>query len=390
MFHKRHHKTRRKKSRSHQRGLEKFLNSRLIIVLGVLFILIGLYYSLRTGEGTGNFSNVIRGFLSSSGSSSSNDASGMGSPMVLFYFLPAGLALIASLRYVPNYSNYTYPTAVICAIYLIIVQTKILMLNFINALWSYPDFFIAAIFLLVPPLLLSIHSLLHRKSTLLFLSLLYFYISIVAYSSFYGRFFEILFMLVLIFGVSIHWVAQKIEKPAINLVNFLFATGFFGLFWLRKFVVNAKPEFLPLFLIFGFLFYLLFAAIVLWSSTDKEHPMPKWMQSLLTGSNLLFYLGTTGYVIFKFFAFGYLWIFVGVLLLVHLAVFEGPKTQQNGGLAVPAPPIGPAARLICFTADAPPEYGIDFHGRTRCRIAGYMPNNTGTSFPSRVQWPLPC
>ena len=108
-----------------------------------------------------------------------------------------------------------------------------------------------------------------------------------------------------------------------------------GLFWLRKFVVNTKSEFLPVFFIFGTLFYLLFYAIVIYTSHSKENPLPKWMQLLISWANLSVFLGTTGYVLFKYFAFGYLPALVILLLLFNILGFYLIKRYNSPAWQLP-------------------------------------------------------
>lgn len=314
---KRKHKLGRNGGRNQKRGLERFITSRLFIVLGSVFLLIGLYYSFSSG-GTNSLSGMLMDLLRPSDSVHVQEAVGNGLTILLFCFMPAGLALIVSGFYAKKFSSVTYPASLIIALYLIVIQTKVLVINFNYGGSYYPSFFIASLFLFLPVLLFFTNAFCHRKPAILILACLYFYISVVLYAANYSGRFDYLFPFVLIFSMVIAWVSQRIESPYINLINFFFAIGFFGLFWLRKFVVSSKPDFLIEFYVFSVLFYLLFYLLVVYASNAKEHPLNNWFQSIIICSNLLFFLGTTSFVIFKYYSFGFLWIFVLGLLLANL------------------------------------------------------------------------
>ena len=163
----------------------------------------------------------------------------------------------------------------------------------------------------------------------------YFYISVLLYAPTYVIRWEYLFTYTIVFSLAIAWIGHTIKKSTILWVNPLFAFGLFCLFWLRKFVVNIKPEFLPVFFIFGTLFYLLFYALVLYTSYAKENPIPKWMQLLISWANLSVFLGTTGYVLFKYFAFGYLPVLVILLLLFNILGFYLIKRYNSPAWQLP-------------------------------------------------------
>jgi len=318
MIRKRKHKIRRKSSRNRERLVEKFLNSRLFIVLGAVFLLLGLYYSLHSSESSGSFSGVLMNLLRPSEDAQTIEVPGSGFVSLLLYFLPAALGLIVASWFAQRYSTITHPASLLMAFYLIVIQTKILVLNFNYGGCYYYSFFMASLFLFIPVLLFFMSALFHKRAEILVFACFYFYLSVVLYAANYSGRFEYLFPFVIIFSLAFYWIGQKIEKPAFNLINCAFAFGYLGIFWLRKFVVNTKPDFLILFLIFSALFYLLFYAIVIFASSKGEHPLGKWMQLVLNWSNLFFFLGTTFYVIFKYYTFGYLWIFVLALLLFNI------------------------------------------------------------------------
>lgn len=288
------------------------------MVIGALFLLTGVYYAMTATEGSSDFNGMMMSLLRPSDDATLIEVTGKGLGILFLYFFPALLALIGSILYAKKFSPITYPASIISALYLIVIQTKVLVINFNYGTYYYPSFFIASLFLFIPILLLSISALLHRNSILLIFACFYFYISVVLYSANYSGRFEYLFPFVLIFSCIIAWVGQRIQRPYINLINFSFAIFFFGLFWLRKFVVNSKPDFLTDYFIFGILFYLLFYAVSVYAPGAGERPLRPWMQLVFTWSNLVFFAGTASYVLLKYFGFGYLWVFALIILLFNL------------------------------------------------------------------------
>jgi len=310
------HHTRRKRSHRKERGFERFLSSRLFIGLGIVFLLIGLYYSFASSEEGDGLYELFMKFLKPSESVRTAVTGGSGIELFFSYYFPAILALIVSSVYARKFRSVTYPASLLVAFYLIAIQIKIYGLGW--TMYNYPDFFISSLFLVLPVALLFISALLHRKSILLILACVIFYITVLLFAAIYNTRYDYLFSLVLIFSVMIAYTGRKIEQPYVNLVNFVFVTGFFGLFWLRKFVTNSKPELLPEFFIFGFLFYILFYIIVIYASQSKEHPMRRWMQVVISFTNMLFLVCTTFFILTTYYSFGYLWIYVLSLLIFNV------------------------------------------------------------------------
>ncbi|MCX6279456.1 MAG: DUF2339 domain-containing protein [Bacteroidetes bacterium] len=128
----------------------------------------------------------------------------------------------------------------------------------------------------------------------------------------------ILLSLIILFTIGIAWSSRKFNKPTVNLTNFCFAIAIFGLHWLRKLAVNSRTEYMLLFFIYGIFFYVLFYAVIVYTSSAKEKALSKWMQLTMALTNLLFYSGTTAFVIIKYYSYGYLWIFALALLILNL------------------------------------------------------------------------
>jgi hypothetical protein len=335
MYQNRRHRTSRKSSHRKERGIERFFTSRLFIVLGILFLLIGLYYAFSSSGGSGNFYDMFINALqpTNGGSRPAIEFSGKGTWVLLLCFVPAILALSISGFYARKYKSITYNATLIIILFLIAMQVKVLMLFITGETHS---FFIAvALSLLLPILLLFVSAYYHRKPGILILTCLYVFISAVIYAFIYGRPYDYLLPFVLIFSGGIFWVGQKINRPYVNLASFFFATGFSGLFWARNFILNSKTDTLLQFYIIGILFYLLFHAITIFASQSKEHPLRKWMQMVLGWSNMVFFVGTTSFVIIKYYSFGYLWAFVLAVLLFNVAVIYLLKRYKGNAWELP-------------------------------------------------------
>ena len=317
-IHRSHH-SRRPKTIKPVKGFERLLNAKTFIALGAIFVLVGIYSSLSSGNGTNGFIEMIKRFLIPNiVDMPIAEASGSGIAELFLYFAPAIFILIATLILSGNYKKITYPVSLLTAIYLTVIQIKISYFNFNFGGCYYPDFFIGTLLLLLPALLLLANGFIHRKPALLIITCFYLYFSPILLSLNYFNHYEFLFSYVILFGVLVSLIAKKIEKPVIHLINIAFTWGFFGLYWLRKFVVNSRPEFLPLFFTFGILSYFLFYAVVIFSSDKKENRPPKWLQFTLIGSNLVIFLGTTLWVLHRFYAPAYQPLLIGALLLFNL------------------------------------------------------------------------
>ena len=285
------HRSHRRSSRPDKKGLDRFLSSPLFLVLGSIFLLIGLYSSLSATKGSNGFYDALMSFfIPAVDGPIGPEIAGSGLTEVLLYFLPAMVLLAVSLIFQRNYRQVTLPAAVLASVYLIVIQVKISFVNPLTGGCFYPDFLTAILLLWVSSLLLLGTAYSHRNLPLQILTCLFFYVSALLLASIYITRWEYLLTFILLFTILIALVGQKTEKPTIHVINAVFAWGFLGLIWLRKLVINAKPEFLPLFFTFAILFYLLFYAIVLFSSSKKENPQPKWSGLVITVPNFLFLL----------------------------------------------------------------------------------------------------
>jgi hypothetical protein len=170
MPHSRVHKTRSKSKHRKKRGFERFFQSRLPIVSGVLFLLAGLYYLISSSdsEGSVSFIDMFRSFLSPS-----DDApvmllaAGEGFLTLALLFLPALIGLTVTGYYATRYKLVTYPVSIIISIYLIVIQAKTLITDLMAGVSTYPNIFISILFLLLPIVLVIVNSKLHHRFLLL-------------------------------------------------------------------------------------------------------------------------------------------------------------------------------------------------------------------------------
>ena len=335
MFQNRRHKTRRNSIHRKERGIERFLSSRLFIVLGVSFLITGIFYSIGSSSGSGGFFDFLINALqpSNTGAEPAIEFSGKGFWVLLLYFMPVIVALSISNFYAKRFARYTYPAALIITLYLIAIQVKVLGLYLTG---ETPSFFIAmALSLILPVVLLFFSAFLHRKPGILILTCFYVYISMIIYTYIYGRPYDYLFPYILLFSGGIYWIGHKIKYPTINLINFFFATGFSGLFWARNFILNSKTDTLLQFYIIGILFYLLFYTKTVLASHSKTHPLRSWMQMLLSWSNLAFFVGTTSFVLVKYYSLSYLWVFVLAVLLFNILGLYLQRKYKSNAWALP-------------------------------------------------------
>ena len=303
-----------------QKGeIEKLIFTRLLIVFGLLFLISGLYLFFSSSNLSVYILNSIQSLLKPSIEHTKSIYSFNSSLNItlLLYFIPAISILIASLYFAGKYRVTSFILITIVSMYFIFIQVR-LFINTYSGGCSYDNnLIIAVFFLIITAMLLVKAALIYGNFFFSALTCLYFYFSTLLYVlSIDGH--EVLFVLIILFSIVIILMGEKIKQPQINLVNYLLATGFFSIYFFKKIIINSELEFLPIFFIFGGLYYVLFYLIPVFSSGSEDKPLSKWMQSLLGSSNLLFYVGTTSLVLLKFYNYSSLCFFVPVLLLVNI------------------------------------------------------------------------
>jgi len=316
-IHTHSHTPKKKNHRKQKSWFERIFSGRIILILGITFLIFGLYYSISSTDYVNQFYSKLLNFFRPS-VSLDTDVKGSGFGVLILYFLPALLVLIFSTIYSNKIIKYSLPVSLIPAIYLTGIQIYFYINYFIGG-YYFQNFAMASVCLFFPPLLLFISGYRQEKQLLLVLGCIYFYISSVLLAGVYSAYYlNFLFCYVILFTVIIAWFGNKIKFPFINILNSVFAIGFFSLVFLRKFVINSKPEFLIFYFIYGSLLYLVFYGVVLIQSNEKEQPVRNWMQLILGGSNLLFFFCSLAYLLLKYYTSGSLLIFVSTLLLFNV------------------------------------------------------------------------
>jgi hypothetical protein len=287
MEQKREHQSSRKIRIKKQTAFERFLSSSLFFILGTLSLVAGAYSLATSGSG---FQSLVDMFLGS--------------------LTPAAEKTVTA----------GLPTA----------GSTVL-----RAGSAYPSFPVASLILFAVMTLIHVAALRFRSETLLIISCLFFYLPVLFFSTVYLDRPEYLLGYVLLFTLSVTLVGLKIKKSVIHLVNQVFVYGFTGLFWLVNFVVNQTTGLLPHFFIAGILFYLFFYVLMLFASKAKEPPFPKWIQLVISWNSLAFFLGTTSYIIFKYYGFGYLPVLVIALLIINILVIFLIQRNQKQAWSLP-------------------------------------------------------
>ncbi len=316
---KRHHR-RTGKSRINKRNfIERFVTSVLFKIIGVLILCFGVFYALNSLDIKFGIDDLmVRLFKAENDIQKPPISSDNFNVLLVFYFLPGILLLIFSSVIAKRNSLVSYIFSIIAIVSFLFIQIKVLAFDFYKGGDVYPSYFIAVIFLVFTTMGPITNAVLLKKQSILTLTCIYFYLCLILYVSMYGWHLNYLLPLLLLFTIGIAWTSVKINKYNINIVNFILAISFFSIFWLRKLLVNSKTEFLFPFLIYSSILFLLFYFIIFYSSSDKVNAMSKWMQMIIGFSNLIFYAGTTAFVMIKYFSFDYLWVFALALLLFNI------------------------------------------------------------------------
>lgn len=294
------------------------LISKALAAAGIGFTLAGLVYAITLFK---NSDSLIQLFLNLFQPQEvvevEQEMPGGTSNGFLFFFLPSvlGLAVLGFFRNVLKPWN--KPISVFLASAVLFIQIILALKMFLQGEWYFPNLAIAILFIVFIAVVHFWNAWRLKSVHVLILASGYFYFSLITLTAYYAGGHEYYFSVAIIFSVVFYMVTKAIAKPSLNLLNNAFALGFMGLFWLRKFVVNTKPDFLLVFLVFATAFYILFYVIALLASRKEQLRLSKWSQLAMLWGNFLFFAGTTGFVIIKFYGIGYLWILVTVLLLLH-------------------------------------------------------------------------
>lgn len=294
------------------------LISKALAAIGIVFTLAGFVYAITLFK---NSDSLIQLFLNLFQPQElvevEQEMPGGTFNGFLFFFLPSVVGL-AIFGYFKNLlKQWNKPISVFLASAVMFLQIILALKMFLQGEWYFPNLAISILFIVLIVIVHFWNAWRLKSVSVLLIAIGYFYFSLLTLSVFYLRSFEYYFSVAIIFSVVHYMVSKAIAKPSLNLLNQAFAIGFIGLFWLRKFVVNTKPDFLLVFLVFATAFYILFYVITLLASRKDQPGLSKWSQVGMLWGNFLFFAATTGFVIIKFYGFGYLWILVSALILLH-------------------------------------------------------------------------
>ena len=303
------------KSPKEKGQLERMIFSRLLVLSGIFIFLIGLYFMLSTADLIHKVQQYYHSFFSPSTTNTVYVVNSISLLSLFLYFLPGFCILILSILFSKKYKILSYSASILAAVYFAVVQIK-LVHGFIFHGIYFHNFSEGSVFLISSLLLLLVSVFTLKKVWVLYLSSIYIHLtSLLFIIGFGGEMYLPLFAFLFLFDIVAAWLEGLIKKPTIHVLNYLFSFILFGFFFVRKFIVNSKTEFLPLFFVFGGLFFLLFYLIPLVSSGRKEKSLSHGMQLVLTGFNLFFYLGTTSFVLLKYYNYGSFCLFIPVLAL---------------------------------------------------------------------------
>ncbi|MEI7727380.1 MAG: DUF2339 domain-containing protein [Bacteroidota bacterium] len=323
----RHHSRHHSNKPSRRFSFVRFITSSIFKISGIILLLAAVLYALFSLEFSFSFDDILAKLFEPAGNiqAATTASDGDFDATLIYYFLP-GMLVLGLAWFLAKRSGFLANLlSLVTVIFFIALQTKILAYDAYVGGSVYPDLLTACIFLVVTMAGLFINALLVKKPVILILTSVYFYLSMILFVTMYGLHLNYLLPLVILFTMSVAWSSGKIKNQTINLVNFILALGFFGLFWLRKLVVNEQVEYLLPFFIYAAIFYILFYAVVLYASSDKEKAMPAWMQAAMGLTNAGFYAATTSFVIMQYYSIGNLWIMVVALLLFNLAGLVAAK-----------------------------------------------------------------
>lgn len=313
-----HH--RRHKSSSHKKfAVERFVTSKVFKILGIIVLLTGVFYALRSLNITEGLEGLlVKLFQPSDDLPIGADSEGFNVSLI-YYYLPGILVLILAGLYTNRFSVYRYIISLMVVLYFTLIQVSIFVQNYVGGGGiSYGNIATALMFLLLTIVVLFFNAMRQKKCAIVISFTMYYYLSLeLALIMYVYRPYHI-FPFIILYSAAIAWLAKKIHRPVVNLVNIAGYLFILSLFVLRKFIVRSQPDYLATFFIYAALFYILFYGVVIYSSMDKGKPMSKWMQITMGFTNFLFYAGTTAFVIVKYYSFDYLWILALALLLFNI------------------------------------------------------------------------
>ena len=313
-------KTKRSSKTKKSNPIEKYFPI-LFSGLGMFFLLFSIYYFFSFQS---DFFNKILFILSAKASDKEfrNDNSYNTLVEISLYFIPTIVTLISCLYYSKKYLKATFIGATISAVYLLCIHATILFNNFLKGGTTYPNLYIASLFLFVPVLLLFFIYKIHKRDLILYLVSFYFYVSVFALIN--DFFTSELFVFVLIYTI-IHFIfARKSSNFFPFLVHAVFAYLFLTYFILRKFYFNSSLPYFNLFLIISALYFIIFFITSIFSDFKEN----KSTQAFFNWINTGLYLVINAFVIHQFYDSKTLGFLVLGVALFHAATIYYIKKRQ--------------------------------------------------------------
>jgi len=308
----------KKKKYKRKKVIDNKIVTNLLIACGAVFLLIGMLNSLTFNATYDSFKLLIHNFFQPS-----NDEfimgtfTGPGFLSAFSFFLPGLLLTGLSIFGIKRFPQLSYTTAIVSTLYLISVQIYFFLISY-TGIFYYTGPYTPTFFLILSTVLLLILAFVQRKSALLILTLIFFYISVEIIGLCYLVPFSILFSFIFILGIAVYWITFKLELTYLNVVNYFFTLAFLAFFVLRKFYINSKIEYLNEYIIFSLCFYLLFLVIQILSANSKNKPLKRWLHALMNWSNLAFIIFINSFILQKYFGNVYLYLFLAAILILNI------------------------------------------------------------------------
>jgi hypothetical protein len=308
-----------KKSRHHRKHKrndkkivsEKFIISYIFPIIGIVVIASGLFYMAISLDFLLYLKTLLLNAFKPSvefSDMAQYKKVNVNLPIIVYGLLTV---LTLPLAFVPKkFVSQKLIFSFLSLLYFSIIQIKFLALD------GYSPILLAQLYRVVPLIGLLIFANRFKKPSILIFSSIYCYISTLAYVYYVGH---LIYQLPLFIALSIYisWSARKLSKPYLLILSFVLSLSIFVLFWLKHFVVNHFVVDIPAFFLFGICFYLLFYCVIIYNSSDKENPLPKWLQSLIGVFNVIIFILTTSFVITKFYSSDLLY-----LVAIGLTIFN--------------------------------------------------------------------
>ena len=133
---------------------------------------------------------------------------------------------------------------------------------------------------------------------------------------------ELVFSFLLLITGGLWYFGRDLSHTGTR-INFLFAWGFFALWWLVKILINLNTGLLPVFYLFASLFFMLFHAILLSGGFRGRKQLSGYFEIGAIVANLIFHVVLMSVTILKFHGPGPVFLFVLSLSVVYTVTLLG-------------------------------------------------------------------